>query len=130
MDSVRLTWPGGEHAFRLRIGELRGLQTATNSGPEQIFNRIRSGNWKADDLIQTIRWGLVGSGEMTASDAATYVTPLIDLHPLSEFKLTALAVLAASLLGVDDDPLGEEEGVTETPPENGNSPKSTEQAQS
>jgi len=127
MQSVRLTWPGGENAFRLRIGELRALQTARKSGPEEIFNRIRAGKWEVDDLVQVIRFGLVGAEEMNASDAATLVTPLIDLHPASKFKLTALAILGAALFGVEDDPVGEPEGVTETPPESGSSPSSTGQ---
>ncbi|WHZ35758.1 gene transfer agent family protein [Sagittula sp. MA-2] len=126
MRTVRLTWPGGEHTFRLRIGELRALQGATDSGPEELFNRIRLANWRVDDLIQIIRWGLVGGGEMDASKAATFVTPLFDLHPLSEFRMTATAILAKTLLAIEDDPLGEEEGVTETPPGNGASPSSTE----
>lgn len=130
MQSVRLTWPGGENAFRLRIGELRALQTATKSGPEELFNRLRSGKWSVDDVIQVIRWGLVGAEEMNASDAATTVTPLIDLHPLAEFKVPALAILGAALFGVEDDPVGEPEGDLETPPENGSSPSSTAQAQS
>lgn len=119
MQPVRLTWPGGEHGFRLRLGELRALQEARNAGPEQIFNRLRTGSWEVDDLIQVIRWGLVGADEKTASDAATFVTPLLDLHPLTDFKLTAISILAAALIGFDpDDQLGKAEGAqAETPPE-------------
>ena len=126
MQPVHLEWPGGHHAFRLRIGELRALQDATGCGPEEIFNRIRMGNWKTDDLVQVIRWGLVGGGEMNAADAATFVTPLFDLHPLSIFKITATAIMMNSILGVSDDPVGEAEGEAEMPPENGSSPSSTE----
>lgn len=119
MDPLRLTWIGGEHAFRLRIGELRALQKARDAGPEDIFNRLRFGKWHVDDLVQVLRWGLVGGGEMDAADAATFVTPLIDLHPLTEFKLPALAVLSHAILGPDaDDPVGEEKGGPENPPEN------------
>ncbi|GAA4218633.1 hypothetical protein GGQ68_002514 [Sagittula marina] len=121
MQSVHLTWPGGYNAFRLRIGELRALQNATNAGPEELLNRIRVGKWRVDDLIQVLRWGLVGADEMSAADAATVVTPLLDLHPLSEFRIAASAVLLAALVGVDDDPVGETVGVAETPPENGSS---------
>ena len=125
MKSVTLTWPGGQHGFRLRLGELRSLQEALDAGPEEIFNRIRLGNWRVDDLIQVIRWGLVGSGEKTASEAAMLVTPLFDLHPLSSFRIIALAILGAALTGVEDDQVGEPEGATETPPESGSSPIST-----
>lgn len=126
MQPIRLTWPGGEHDFRLRLGELRALQESRNAGPEEIFNRFRAGTWHADDMIQVIRWGLVGAEEMSASDAATYVTPLIDLHPLADFKLCSLAVLGASLFGVSDDPPEKPEGETENSPESGDSPEFTE----
>jgi hypothetical protein len=127
MESVELTWPGGCHRFRLRIGELRALQTALDAGPEEVFNRLRLGTWRVDDLVQVIRWGLVGAEEMSASDAATFVTPLIDLHPASQFKMTALAILAHALLGDLGDAVGEPDGGPETPPENSSSPASTAQ---
>jgi hypothetical protein len=124
MRAVSLTWPGGTHPFALPLGALRSLQEARDAGPEEILNRLRAGRWQADDLIQVLRWGLVGGG-MAPDKAAQLVTPLIDLHPLSEFKLPALAVLAAALFGVEDDPVGEDAGAAETPPENGSSPSST-----
>jgi hypothetical protein len=127
MQPVTITWPGGTHPFRLRLGELRALQTARDAGPEEIFNRLRAGRWQADDLVQVLRWGLVGGG-MASDKAAQLVTPLIDLHPLSEFKIPALYVLSASLFGVEDDPVGEDAGAAETPPESGSSPSSTGRA--
>lgn len=124
MRPVSLTWPGGHNLFRLRLGELRALQQARDAGPEEIFNRLRAGRWHPDDVIQVIRWGLVGGGEKDAGAAAAMVTPLIDLHPLAEFKLTALAILGHALFGPGDDTLGEGAGAAETPPENGSSPSS------
>lgn len=124
MQPITLTWPGGSHPFRLRLGELRALQSARKAGPEEIYLRFHSGRWEADDLVQVIRWGLVGGG-MAPDVAATLVTPLIDLHPLVQFKLTAQAVLAHALFQVEDDQVGEDRGATETPQENGASPNST-----
>lgn len=125
MRAVMLTWVGGHHAFRLRIGELRALQQATNAGPEELFNRLRSGRWRIDDIVQVLRWGLVGGetivdGKPISDGAATQlVLPLVDLHPHADLKMTALAVLGAGLFGVDpDDPVGEPEGATENAPEN------------
>lgn len=125
MRKVHLTWPGGDHDFRLRIGELRSLQQATGAGPEELYQRINRGHWRIDDLIQVIRWGLVGAGEMKDGDAARFVTPLVDLHPLSQFRITAAAILAMTLLPIEGDPVGEETGETEMPPESGSSPSST-----
>lgn len=127
MRTGPLQWPGGEHDFALPLGQLRALQDATNAGPEEVFNRLRIGAWRVDDLIDVIRLGLVGSGEMASKDATKFVVALFDKHPPIQFKLTALAIMAAALLGVEDDPLGEERGET-PPPESGVSPSSTEAA--
>lgn len=123
-----LQWPGGEHDFALPLGQLRALQDATNSGPEEVFNRLRLGTWRVNDMIDTIRLGLVGAGEMDAAEASKTVIALFDQHPAMDFKLTAIAILAAALIGVEDDPVGEAEGQT-SGPENGVSANSTEQVQ-
>lgn len=130
MQPIKLVWPGGEHAFRLRLGEIRALQQARDAGPEQIFNRLRVGDWKVDDVIQVIRWGLVGSGEMKADRAAIFVTELVDLTPLTELKMTATGVLAHALMRLPegDDASGEAEGGTEAPLDDGTSEPSTETA--
>ncbi|MGR3376059.1 gene transfer agent family protein [Salipiger abyssi] len=127
MRSLRLIWAGGEHEFALPIGALRGLQGARDAGPEQILNRLRLGEWQIDDAVQVIRWGLHGAG-MEAGEAARLVTPLVDLHPLAQFKLTALAVLSHALFGPEDDPAGEAQGVVAAAPENGASHGSTAMA--
>ena len=130
MDGIRLKWPGGEHSFALRLGELRALQDARDAGPEEIFNRLRTGAWRIDDVIQTLRQGLVGGEGMTPHEAAQRVMEVIELHPLSQFKLTALSVLLHAILGPGDEEVGKPEGATtETAPENGNSPGSTATAQ-
>lgn len=125
---VRLNWRGGEHEFALKLGQLRALQDKCNAGPEEVFNRIRLGNWKVDDLLHTLRLGLIGSGAMPDGDAGRMVSALFDAHPIIEFKLTALAVLSDALLGSGDDPVGEAEGGA-APPKNGGSQPSTEAAQ-
>lgn len=121
---VRLTWKGGEHDFALRIGELRRLQDTCEAGPEQVLNRLMDGSWRVDDIIEPIRLGLVGSGEMTVTESGPLVTKLFDQHSRVEFKLTSLAVMVNALHGPEDDMPGEPEG--EPPLENGDSAKSTE----
>ncbi|WP_299734652.1 gene transfer agent family protein [uncultured Roseobacter sp.] len=124
MHTGPLHWPGGEHDFALNLGQLRALQDATDSGPEEVLNRLRLGNWRVNDLIDTIRLGLVGSDAMSKEDASKTVLALFDQHPKVEFKLTAIAILAAALLGVPGDPVGEGEGQPPAP-ENGGSANST-----
>lgn len=129
MDGIRIVWPGGEHRFLLRLGELRALQKNCDAGPEQILNRLRLGAWRVDDLVEPIRLGLVGSGEMSASEAGPYVARIMAQYPPIPFKIAAQAIMSAALFGDPDDIVGEPPaGETESQPESGVSPASTETA--
>lgn len=127
MDPVRLAWPGGEHEFMLPLGRLRALQGNCNAGPEEIFNRLRLGKWRVDDVIEAVRHGLIGGG-MPEEEAGPLVTTVVEQGALIPVKLTAISVLGHALLGPEDDPVGEPEGVETPAPENGGSRKSTETA--
>lgn len=103
---VELNWPGGEHAFRLRLGELQALQEKCDAGPEMVLQRIRLGVWQVNDLFETLRFGLIGGG-MDRDAARKMVIDAFERTPLMEFKTPAIEVLAAALIGVPDDPAGE-----------------------
>jgi hypothetical protein len=122
-----LKWIGGEHRFTLFLGELRALQEATNAGPEELLNRIRFGNWRVDDLGDTIRQGLIGGG-MNPEDARRLVAGLLDRHPLLVFKPTAIEVLLSALSGPEEDKPGKSAGADESAPESGAGATSTEPA--
>jgi len=106
MRAVDLTWAGGEHPFLLRIAELRALQDKCDAGPAHVLGRLASGHWRVDDVISTIRLGLEGGG-MDKADARRLVERFCEAEPLTASVLTAHAVLAASLYGTEDDPVGE-----------------------
>lgn len=125
--AVTLNWVGGEHEFALKLGQLRKLQESCNAGPEEVLNRLRFGTWKVDDVIEPIRLGLIGTG-VPVSEAGPKVTALVDQHPLAQFKMTALAIMADALFAPADDAVGEVEGEA-APPKNGGSPSSTEAEQ-
>lgn len=103
---IELVWPGGEHAFRLRIGELQALQDKCDAGPELILQRIRLGAWQVNDLFETLRFGLIGGG-MDRDEARNLVRNVCDRTPWMDLKTPAVEVLAAALIGVPDDPAGE-----------------------
>ena len=103
---VELNWPGGEHAFRLRLGELQALQEKCDAGPEMVLQRIRLGVWQVNDLFETLRFGLIGGG-MDRDAARKLVVDTFERTPLMEFKTPAIEALAAALIGVPDDPAGE-----------------------
>lgn len=104
--NIELVWPGGEHTFRLRLGELQALQDKCDAGPELILQRIRLGAWRVNDLFETLRFGLIGGG-MDRAAARDLVLDCFERAPIMEFKTPAVEVLAAALIGVEDDPAGE-----------------------
>lgn len=129
--SQALVWAGGEHAFHLGLGELRALQQRCDAGPAWVLTRLRGGHWQVDDVVQPIRFGLIGAG-MPEPEARA----LVDAHvvvPLGRFVLLAIAILAPAIVGEPDDPVGEAEGEgkttpTRSPAANGASPASTPRA--
>lgn len=129
MLPASITWAGGEHGFLLTIPLLRALQDRCDAGPEWILNRLRSGQWRVDDVIQTIRLGLEGGG-MPKDQAVKLVQHHVEDQPISLSVLTAALVLSASLYDRGDDTVGEAPaGVVTTPnpsrAENGASADST-----
>lgn len=121
--SVRLVWIGGEHDFALDLGNLRAIQKYCDAGPHEILLRLNEKRWRVDDLFEVIRQGLIGGG-LPSGDASRLVTAMMTRHPLIGFVVTAQAILAASLVGDEDDPVGEAEGAA-SPPANGASLNST-----
>lgn len=124
MDGLTLNWPGGEHTFALRLGELRKLQDSCQAGPEEVLTRLRKGTWRVDDIVEPLRLGLIGGG-MSTSEAGPLVTKVIQQNALVEFRVAALSIMAHALYGPPDDMPEKPEGATEQP-ENGNSQPSTE----
>lgn len=119
---VSLTWIGGEHTFALGIGELRALQTATNAGPEELLHRMAAKAWRVDDLVEILRLGLIGGGEIRDPEAGRLVVRLADLHGWIALREPAFRVLARALTGPEDDNPGERPGPTAGPANGGSAP--------
>lgn len=100
-------WGDKEHRFRLAIGHLRELQEKTDVGPYRLFERLRSGDWRVDDLRETIRLGLIGGG-MKPFDAHRLIVRYFDEYGLVllDHVPAALQIMTAALLGPPDEPLG------------------------
>ena len=125
---ISINWVGGEPQFALTIGNLRALQASCDAGPEQILHRITDGTWRIDDLIETLRQGLIGGGFKPETDAGPMVIRAAEQSGLAALRIPALRVLQASLLGEWDEPAekptGAETGAEA--PESGVSANSTE----
>ncbi|WP_313349787.1 gene transfer agent family protein [Paracoccus sp. (in: a-proteobacteria)] len=107
MQPLVVRWPGGEHAFRLGLGELRAIQQNTDCGPEYLRARIDSGLWHVDDLREVFRNGLIGGG-MGHVEALKLVDKAFDTAPAVAFKAPASVILAAYLYGPPEDAVGED----------------------
>lgn len=127
---ISITWPGGEHAFRLGIGQLDALQSVTGQGPEELLLNLRAGRWSQAHLESVIRLGLIGGG--MADVAAKQVTrATFDRgFGLMHYKPACMMVMEAALFGPEDDPVGKSQAPAaeikvELPPESGVSPSDT-----
>lgn len=109
-----IQWPGGEHAFRIGIGQCRVIQQKTECGPEHLLNKIKAGVWTVDELREILRNGLIGGG-MAPVEALKIIDKTFDEAPGIKFKAPAMEVLSAYLFGPPDDTVGEPLPVIPTP---------------
>lgn len=109
---ITLNWGDGEHIFRLRIGELIELQEKCDAGPAFILERLATSRWKVQDIRETIRLGLVGGG-LEPIKALTLVKRYVDERPLQENVNHAYVIVAAAIVGAEEEPLGKLEGKPE-----------------
>ena len=91
-DAYVRTWPGGEHPFRLGIGEWRIIEQKCNAGIMKIMMRMLSSEAYADDILVPLRAGLIGGG-MSEMEAKRVIDNALDTS-----SLYALAVVSADVL--------------------------------
>lgn len=101
-----IVWPGGEHDFMLNIGELRALEQRTNAGAFVTMTRLITSQWKIDDVVATIRLGLIGGG-MLERDAKALVDTTLELASPYTLAVTAAHILEFSLMWDANDKPGE-----------------------
>tara|TARA_R110002074_G_scaffold122697_2_gene257607 strand:+ start:816 stop:1232 length:417 start_codon:yes stop_codon:yes gene_type:complete len=103
--NISFLWGDGEHRFALLLGQIRELQDNAGCGPHVLYERLFTHQWRVDDLSEILRLGLIGGG-MSPVDAAKLVARYCyPERPMVESVKPAIAVLAAALIGVPDDPV-------------------------
>ena len=102
-----LLWGDGEYRFRLGIKEIRELQEKTGVGPHALLRRVVAGDWRVDDLRETIRVGLIGGG-LEPTKAMVAVLRYVDDRPLLESVEPVVQILNGVLAGWASDPVGKE----------------------
>lgn len=95
--------------FRLPIGRLRALQERTDAGPPELLRRYVTQTWRIDDVREPILQGLIGGG-MPQAEATKLVQAFFDDTPVEPHITIAQAVVAACIVGVEDEDLGEQQG--------------------
>jgi hypothetical protein len=110
---VVFDWADGEHTFRLGIGQLRELQERCNAGPLMLARRLIHGDWRLDDLRETIRLGLIGGG-LEPSKALSLVRNYVDERPLMESVEIAGRIINAALVGPGDEERPKDEALEQT----------------
>lgn len=110
MTPKTFVWSGGEHPFFLRIAEFRALQQACDAGPAWVMGRLASQQWRVEDVVETIRLGLIGGG-MPQAEAMHLVERHVEQATggLYVNAILALNILRVSLVGDEDDEVGEPE---------------------
>ena len=96
--STTLLWADGEHRFRLAIGQLRELQEKCDAGPGELLLRLTSHRWRVDDILQTIRLGLIGGG-MSPTNALVLVKRYVEDRPWGENIVIAAQIIVAAVTG-------------------------------
>jgi len=113
--SVTFDWGDGRYTFPLDIGDLRELQDNPNVGvgPEALFNRIASSSWRADDIPEVIRLGLIRGSSMAPVKAVKLVRRYYHEANKHDGKEAALRILHAYLMWPEDDPVGKTQAAQE-----------------
>jgi hypothetical protein len=106
--SEEIVWPGGEHSFRLGIGELRAIEQRSDAGCAVVMMRLLSSQWKIDDVVGPIRLGLVGGG-MQERDAQKAVEAALDVASPYALAVTAAEIIRRFIMWETDDQPGEPE---------------------
>jgi hypothetical protein len=95
---IELDFGDGRYPFRLAWAQLISLQEKTDTGPFALQQRMLKGDWRVQDLAETVRWGLIGGG-MVPLEATKLVRLFVETRPLLETLPVAMAILAAALIG-------------------------------
>ncbi|MGF7005796.1 gene transfer agent family protein [Aminobacter sp. BE322] len=105
-QAEEIVWPGGEHRFRLGIGELRAIEQRSDAGCAVVMMRLLGAAWKIDDVVGPIRLGLVGGG-MSEKDAQKAVEAALEVASPYALAVTAANIIRRFIMWDGDDQPGE-----------------------
>ena len=91
----------GTYSFRLAYGQISELQEKCDCGPMRLLSRLQSGDWKIEDIFETVRLGLIGGGT-EPKQALKLAERYVKERPPLENQPLALAIVFAGLAGAPD----------------------------
>jgi Phage tail tube protein, GTA-gp10 len=102
---LTLAWADGEHKFNIaKLKCVLELEEKCGCGVAEIILRLREGRWHFNDIRETVRLGLIGSG-MLPDKALMLVQRYVDERPWAENVLIAQAIIYKALIGeIGDNP--------------------------
>ena len=96
---VTLTFADSDYLFRLPLKRIAELEEKTGAPIGTLWRRVCvTGDYKANDLMQTVRLGLIGGG-MDPQAAKTLIDRYCDAWPMQEWQTHAVAILGACVEG-------------------------------
>jgi hypothetical protein len=150
---ITLAFGDRDRTFRLTIEAWEKVQEKCDAGPAEILSRLAPvfaaraaklsygaivanglmGSWRVHDVREVLLRGLQFGEKISLTDAGRVIRDVVDSAPLLESVCAAYEVVAASILGADDEPVGEPQGGEATttslsPEERSGSPPTTETA--
>jgi len=103
---IELAWGDGDHTFNIaKLAQVFELEDKCEAGVNEVFQRLREGRWKFNDVREPIRLGLIGGGKNPA-EALLLTKRYVDDRPWAESVLTAQMILMAAIVGVEGDQPG------------------------
>lgn len=108
---VTTAWADGEYTFRLTVAGAIELEEKCDAPFAVIFHRLNTSTFKINDVLETIRLGLIGGGTVPTA-AKTLVDRYVE--PLSESLPVARLVIAGVMFGFEAHPLGNVPAAPET----------------
>jgi hypothetical protein len=105
--AVDLEWAGGEHCFRLGLGEIEELEATVDMSVFLLYSAMSATIpfAKTKHYSETIRLGLMGGG-MKPIEARSLVRRYVDERPLAESVALAEAILRAAIERVHSEDIG------------------------
>lgn len=92
------------YAFALLLGGIRELETKRKTGINDLYLRIVSGHWYADDLRDVIRIGLIDGGGVKPVDALRLIERYVDGRPILESWDLAVTILQKAIVRDEEAP--------------------------